>query len=130
MPCQQNVHADALASLAVSLALLAGAAEKILIYSHALYCLRFSFEDNQKPTEDLQVKEALEALETSTGPELKDWRFPFIDNALYDILPNDPKEAAAIRRKAPKFYYNALTRALYRRSHDGVLLRCLSQKEA
>jgi len=49
---------------------------------------------------------------------------------LYDIFPDDPKEATAIRRKAPKFYYNAITRTLYRRSHDGVLLHCLSHKEA
>jgi len=45
-------------------------------------------------------------------------------------LPDDPKEAAAIRRKALKFYYNAITRALYRRSHDEILLRFLSHKEA
>ena len=82
------------------MALPAGAAEKILVYSYDLYCPRFAFEDHQKPTGDLQVKKALE---TSIGPELRDWRFPFIDNALYDILPNDPKEVAAIRRKAPKF---------------------------
>ena len=41
---------------------------------------------------------------------------------VYDILSNEPKEAAAIRRKAPKFYYNAITRTLYRRSYDGILL--------
>jgi len=39
-PRQQNAHADALASLATSLALPAGVVEKILIYSHDLYCLR------------------------------------------------------------------------------------------
>ena len=50
--------------------------------------------------------------------------------ALYSILPNEPKEVAAIRRKAHKFYYNAITRTLYHRSHDGILLRCLSHKEA
>ena len=50
VPRQQNVHADALAFLADSLALPAGAAEKILIYSHDLYCSRFAFEDNQKST--------------------------------------------------------------------------------
>jgi len=42
----------------------------------------------------------------------------------------DPKEVTVIRRKAPRFYYNAITRTLYRRSHDGILLRCLSHKEA
>jgi len=72
VPCQQNVHADALASLAASFALPAGAAEKILVYSYDLYCPRFAFEDHQKLTEDLQVKEALEALEALTGPELRD----------------------------------------------------------
>jgi len=49
---------------------------------------------------------------------------------LYGILPDDPKEVAAIRRKTNKFYYNAITRTLYRRSQDRILLRCLSQKEA
>ena len=62
------MHADALASLAAFLALPAGAAEKVLVYSHDLYCPRFAFEDKQKPTRDLLVKETLE---TSTGPELK-----------------------------------------------------------
>jgi len=87
----------------------------------------FAFEDNQKPIRDFQIKEALK---TSTGPELRDWRFPYIDYALYSILPKHPKEAVAIRRKAPKFYYNAVTRTLYRRSRYGILLHCLSNKEA
>ena len=59
-----------------------------------------------------------------------DWRFPYINYELYDILPEDPKEAAVIRRKAPKFFYNAIIRTLYHRSHDGILLCCLSYKEA
>ena len=127
VPRQQNAHADALASLAASLALPAGVLEKILVYSHDLYCPRTAFEDHQKPTRDCQTKEALK---TSIGLEPRDWWFSYIDYALYDILPEDPKEAATIRRKAPKFYYNVITRTLYRRSHDGILLRCLSQKEA
>ena len=59
---QRNAHADALASLA-------GATEKVLAYSHNLYCPKFALEDNQMPTGDIQVKEALE---TSAGPELRD----------------------------------------------------------
>ena len=101
--------------------------EKIFIYSHDLYCPRIALKDYQESRGDSQSKEALEL---STGLELRDWRFPYIDYVLYGILPEDTKEAAAIRRKAPKFYYNAITRTLYRRSHDGILLRCLSQKEA
>ena len=53
VPRQQNTHADALASLAVFLALSAGAAEKVLVYSHDLYCPKFSLEDNQTPIENL-----------------------------------------------------------------------------
>ena len=44
--------------------------QKVLVYNHDLYCPRSAFEDNQKPTGDLQVKEALETL---TVPELRDW---------------------------------------------------------
>ena len=127
VPHQQNAHADARASLATSLALPARVTEKVLVYSHDLYCPKFTLEDDQTPTGNLQ---ATEALETSAGPELRNWRFPYIDYTLYDILPDGPKEAAAIKKKAPKFYYNAITRTLYRQSHDGILLRCLSHKEA
>ena len=55
VPHQQNAHADALASLAASLALPAGVVEKILIYSYDLYCLRFAFEDHQKLQESVKL---------------------------------------------------------------------------
>ena len=42
VPLQQNTHADALASLTASLALLVGVAEKVLVYSHDLYCPKFA----------------------------------------------------------------------------------------
>ena len=106
VPLQQNTHADALASLAASLALPTGATMKILVHNHDLYCPKFALEDDQTLTGDLQVKEALE---TSAAQELRDWQFSYIDYALYGILPDDPKEATAIRRKAPRFYYNAIT---------------------
>ena len=48
VPCQQNAHADALASLAASLALPAGVVEKILVYSHDLYCPRVVFGSRQE----------------------------------------------------------------------------------
>jgi len=88
------VHADALAFLAASLTLPAGATEKVLIYCHDLYCSKFVFEESQNPRGDLQVEEVLE---TSTGPDsgIDDSRSSTV---LYGILPNDPKEAAAIRR--------------------------------
>ena len=69
VPRQQNAHIDALASRAASCALPAGAVEKVLVYNHDLYCLRFAFEDSQKLTGDCRVKKALES---STGPEPRD----------------------------------------------------------
>ena len=101
--------------------------EEVLVHSHDLYCLKFSREDSKALKEDLQVKEVLE---TSASPKSRDWWFLFIEFALYDILPDDPKEAAAIKRKAHRFYYNAIMLTLYCRSHDEILLHCLSHKEA
>jgi len=97
VPHQQNAHADALASLTASLALPAGATERVLIYSRDLYHCKFAFGDSKTLRRDLQVKEVLETL-TSLKP--RDWQFPYIDFVLYGILPDDLKEAAAIRRKA------------------------------
>ena len=60
VPHQQNAHADALASLAASLALPAGATERVLVYSRDLYCCKFVLEDSRTPRGDLQVKEVCE----------------------------------------------------------------------
>jgi len=87
VPHQQNAYADALASLITSLALPAGATERVLVYSCDLYCCTFTLEDSKTPKGDLQVKEVLE---TSTSLKLRDWRFSYIDFVLYGILPDDP----------------------------------------
>ena len=46
------------------------------------------------------------------------------------ILPDDPKEAASIRRRSLCFYYDLIVKTLYHRSYDGILLYCLSNSEA
>jgi len=69
VPRQQNAHADALASLAASLALLARAVERELVYSRNLYCCKSALEDSKTPRGDLQIKEVLE---TSTSLEPRD----------------------------------------------------------
>jgi len=76
VPRQQNACAHALASLVGSLALLARAAEKVLVYSYDLYCSKLFIEDDQISAGNLQVKETLE---TSAGLEFRDWGFPYID---------------------------------------------------
>ena len=95
------MHADALASLTASLALSARVEERVHVYICNLYYYKFAIEDSKTPRGGLEVKEILEI---STSLEPKNWQFPYIDFILYDILPDDPKEAAAIRRKAPQFY--------------------------
>jgi len=43
-------------------------------------------------------------------------------------LHGNPKEASAIKRKAHRFYYNAITWTIYYRSYNEILLRCLSHR--
>jgi len=75
------------------------------------------------------VLETREAHITSTDFEQRDWRFPLIDYALHDILPDAPKEAASIQQRSLRFYYDPIVKTLYRHSYDGILLRCLSNSE-
>ena len=49
----QNAHAEALASIAASLALPAGATERVLVYSRDLYCYKFALEDSKTLRGDL-----------------------------------------------------------------------------
>ena len=57
----------------------------------------------------------------------KDWRKPLIDYLEQRKLPDELKHRTEIRRRAPRFIYYKET--LYRRSFDGVLLRCLRGEE-
>jgi len=41
--------------------------------------------------QELQDHQVKEALETLAGLELRDWWFPYIDYALYNILSDDLK---------------------------------------
>ncbi|XXG41995.1 hypothetical protein AAC387_Pa01g2354 [Persea americana] len=63
-------------------------------------------------------------------PPIGDWRDPFIDYIMVGILPEDPKERVSIQRRAPNFHLDIPSKMLYRKSFNGVLLRCLSQQEA
>ncbi|XP_020271941.1 uncharacterized protein LOC109847107 [Asparagus officinalis] len=124
IPRAQNTYADALASLATSLALPPGAETIIPVTGRELYYSKLPTGDRS----DEATSE--EACATTIEFEPRDWRFPYIDYVVYGNLPDDSKEAAAIKRKALRFYYDAVSQTLYRKSHDGVLLQCLSRKEA
>ncbi|XP_071923149.1 uncharacterized protein [Coffea arabica] len=60
--------------------------------------------------------------------EREDCRHLIIDYLNYEKLPEDPKKRIDICRRAPRFIYYKGT--LYRRSFDGVFLRCLGEDEA
>ena len=75
VPRKQNAHADALASLAASLALPAGAVKKIFVHSHDLYCPRIAPEDYQEPREIVKARKHLnrqpvQSLEIGDSPTL------------------------------------------------------------
>ncbi|XP_020258994.1 uncharacterized protein LOC109835429 [Asparagus officinalis] len=114
----KNTHADALASLAANLAQPLGTCQHVTVASRRL------FKSEDTPAE------ANTTYQAPDQSKERDWRFPIIDYVLYGILPEDVKERDSVRRHAPRFYYDATTKALYRRSYDGILLRCLSTTEA
>ncbi|XP_059277686.1 uncharacterized protein LOC132031802 [Lycium ferocissimum] len=80
------------------------------------------------PNEDEGAENELEHLVAVSEAAKEDWRQPIIDYLSYGILPEDSRRRTEIRRRAPRFLYYKDT--LYRRSFEGVLLRCLGEDEA
>ena len=78
------------------------------------------------PDENKESK--LEHLVDVSQVEIADWIHALIDYLCYNILPEDPKRKTEIRHRAPWFLYYKNT--LYRRSFQGVILRCLGEEEA
>ncbi|KAL0421228.1 UNVERIFIED_CONTAM: hypothetical protein Slati_3145700 [Sesamum latifolium] len=74
----------------------------------------------------LYEEEELHAVEVF-DTEKEDWRQPLIDFLKYEKVPDDPRRKVDIRRRATRFIHHNDT--LYRRSFDGVFLRCLSDDE-
>src|SRR4051812_3666398 len=73
---------------------------------------------------------SIEVLKTSSNTGSRDWQSSIIDYVMYGIRPDDPKEAAAIQKKALRFQYDLEAQTLYRIMRDGVLLRYSTPKEA
>ncbi|KAL0352303.1 UNVERIFIED_CONTAM: hypothetical protein Scaly_1619000 [Sesamum calycinum] len=77
-------------------------------------------EDDMFYEEENHVMEVFEV-------EEEDWRQPLVDCLKYEKLPNDLRRRIDTRRQATRFTYYKGT--LYRRSFDGIFLRCLSDNE-
>ncbi|KAK3041203.1 hypothetical protein RJ639_028463 [Escallonia herrerae] len=62
------------------------------------------------------------------GVEAEDWRQPLINYLEHGRLPDDIRDKTKIRRRALRFIYYKDT--LFRRSYEGLFLRCLGEDEA
>ncbi|XP_049356393.1 uncharacterized protein LOC125821006 [Solanum verrucosum] len=114
VPRKENKKADALAALASTLTLPDQAQITI--------CQKWIVPP------DVDEESKFEHLVAVSQAKIVDWRHVLIDYLCYNILPEDPKRKTEIRRRAPRFLYYKDT--LYRRSFEGVLLRCLGEEEA
>uniref|UniRef100_A0A2N9ITV2 Uncharacterized protein n=1 Tax=Fagus sylvatica TaxID=28930 RepID=A0A2N9ITV2_FAGSY len=114
IPRSENKIADALANLATTLAL--SAEERVNVPVCNRWALTFT-EEYTSETNAISVSVV----------EDEDWRQPLIDYLEHGKLPDDSRHKTEVRRRAPRFIYYKDT--LYRRSFDGLFLRCLGKGE-
>ncbi|XP_019180259.1 PREDICTED: uncharacterized protein LOC109175453 [Ipomoea nil] len=118
VPRKENKQADALAALASTI-------------THPAARVRVCQKWVVPPifNEDSSVDETVE-LPTASVYDIgkDDWRHSLIDYLADGKLPEDSRKRVDIKRRAPRFiYYKEM---LYRRSFEGVFLRCLGEEEA
>ncbi|XP_015075475.1 uncharacterized protein LOC107019515 [Solanum pennellii] len=113
----ENKKADALATLASTLTL--------PDQTQVTVCLKWIVPPSN---EEEYIENKLDHIVAIVEAANEDWRQPIIDYLCYGILPENPRRRTDIRRRAPRFLYYKDT--LYRRSFEGMLLRCLGEEEA
>ncbi|KAL6291692.1 hypothetical protein ACE6H2_009202 [Prunus campanulata] len=119
IPRSENDKADALANLAASLSLPEERDIQVTVGERHLLPPAF---DRLRENHEVNI---VTVYEIEEGP---DWRQSMIDFLQHGKLPTDPRKRIDIRRRANRFLY--LNDTLYKRSFDGILLRCLSKQEA
>ncbi|XP_070020922.1 uncharacterized protein [Nicotiana sylvestris] len=108
---KENKKADALAALASSLTM--------PDQTEVIVCQKWVIPPpNKAEGEENELKH----LVIVSKVEKEEWRQPIIDYLCYGILPENPRKRIEIHHRAPRFLYYKDT--LYRRSFEGVLLRC------
>ncbi|KAK3006983.1 hypothetical protein RJ639_015832 [Escallonia herrerae] len=107
--------ADALANLATTLAL--RGEDKVDISVCQQWVLPELLDCRIEETDAISVRVV----------EAEDWRQPLIDYLEHGRLPEDIRHKTKIRRRAPRFIYYKDT--LFRRSYEGLFLRCLGEEE-
>ena len=117
MPRMENKTADELVSLASILT--------IPDQTQVTICKKWIV---QPPNEEEYIENELEHLVAFYEVAKEDWRQPIIDFVCYAILSENPRRRTDIHHRAPRFLYYKDT--LYRRTFEGMLLRCLGEEEA
>ncbi|KAL0395043.1 UNVERIFIED_CONTAM: hypothetical protein Slati_4470500 [Sesamum latifolium] len=120
LPRRDNKQADALAKLASILSMTDKEARIPICKSWIIPPI---FSDDKDDTFQEEENHVMEVFET----EEEDWWQPLVDYLKYGKLPSDPRRRIDIRRRATRFIYYKGT--LYRRSFEGIFLRCLSDDE-
>ncbi|XP_071933142.1 uncharacterized protein [Coffea arabica] len=118
VPRRENKQVDALVVLASSLAM---PDHEIQVRVCQKWVVLSLIDDENIEGGDAHVVSTYEI-------DKKIWRQPLVDYLKYQKLPEEQRRRTDIRRRAPRFilYKNKL----YRKSFEGVLLRCLSEDEA
>ncbi|XP_058221003.1 uncharacterized protein LOC131331154 [Rhododendron vialii] len=111
-----NAQADSLACLAASLSL--PDRETITVTVGERRVLRPLIE----------ISEVLPVFGATTKEGEEDWREPFINYLQHGRLPEDKAKRAEIRHRATKFIM--WKDALYKRSLDGMYMRCIANEQA
>ncbi|KAG9446503.1 hypothetical protein H6P81_012631 [Aristolochia fimbriata] len=122
VPRSENGPADALAGIAANLAHFDERPNQVPI------CEQWVIPPAAEEEIEVQTEEIEESLPISVSQnQTEDWRKPIINFLRHGTLPLDLRERVQIRRTAPRYVF--INDVLYRRSYEGLLLRCLSKEE-
>ncbi|KAG9453938.1 hypothetical protein H6P81_006842 [Aristolochia fimbriata] len=123
VPRSKNGPADALAGIAAILAQFDQRPSQVPIYERWVIPTPAEEETEEEETEEIEESLPFSASQNQT----EDWREAIINFLRHGTLPVDLREQVQIRRAAPKYVF--INDVLYRRSYEGLLLRCLSKEE-
>ncbi|CAL8084296.1 unnamed protein product [Prunus armeniaca] len=116
VPRKDNQMADALANLAATLALTKD--EVVNLPVCQLWLIPLTLGASQEGVNVISV----------LSIDVDDWRQPLIDYLEHGKLPDDSRHRSKVWHRAPRFiYYKEI---LYRRSFEGLFLRCLGEEDA
>ncbi|CAL8174674.1 unnamed protein product [Prunus armeniaca] len=116
VPRKDNQMADALANLAITLALTKDEAVNLPVCQR--WVIPLTLEASQEGANVISV----------LSIDIDDWRQPLIDYLEHGKLPDDSRNRSEVRHRAPRFiYYKEI---LYRHSFEGLFLRCWGEEDA